>query len=132
VSTSVTRRPFIGQITEFASPEDPQVTFGFKRCGVAENIQRQNLASKVRYVQNDDDGQIVSERDFPMGSLQLETILLALASWNLQDENERVIPISKKSLTQYLSPKEFDFCYAKALEVNPIWAPGGEDETKNA
>lgn len=126
------RRPYAGQITTVTSPIDPDVTFDIKKCGVAENIARQNLSSKVRYIQEDVTGNIVSERDFPMGDLQLETIFLALAGWNLTDENERAIAVTRPNIEKYLAPKEFDFLYQQTLEINPIWRPGGEDDTKDA
>src|SRR5690348_3992562 len=48
---NVKRRPFAGELVPFSSPDDPEVIFQIKRCGVSENIQRQNLSSTVRYVE---------------------------------------------------------------------------------
>lgn len=125
------RRPFAGEIIDVTSPTDPNTIFGLKKVGVAENIQRQNLNSKIRYIMTDDTGEAASERDFPMGDLQLKTLMLSLVEWNLIDDQERPIPLNENTVQTYLSPREFSFLYSKVLELNPIWS-GGEEETKNA
>jgi hypothetical protein len=121
-------RPFAGQLTSHASPVRPEIELQFKRCGVAENIQRANMASKVRYIQEDGTDKVISERDFPMGDLQLETIFLALADWNLGDENGNAIKVTRSNIVKYLEPKEFPWAYKLALEVNPAWAGGDEED----
>jgi hypothetical protein len=126
----VAAKPFAGQLTQFNSPEDAEREFYIKKVGVGENIARQNLASKVRYIQGDSEGEVISERDFPMGDLQLATVVLTLADWKLSDGSSK-IPLTEKNIKTYLSPREFSFLYAKALEVNPLWG-AGEDEEKNA
>lgn len=128
-TVSKVRTPFVGEAKTYDSPDDPDVQFTFKRCGVAENIRRQNLASKIRYIESDDEsGKMISERDFPMGSLQLETILLAMTGWNLIDENSRPVPLNKSTVQSHLSSAEFDFCYRMALAVNPSWGAGADAE----
>lgn len=131
MSAGVIRRPFVGQLATFPSPDDPEVTFDFKRCGIRENVARQNLSATVRYVTEDGTGRFVTERDFPVGDLKFETVALSLAGWNLKDENEAPIPCTRTTMQDYLSPAEFEFCYQKALDVNPMWKNGGEEETKN-
>jgi hypothetical protein len=130
VPAAVVRRPFVAEVIDFESPVHAGTVFGIKRVSIAENIKRQNLASKVRYVQNDESGELVSERDFPMGTLQLETVGMTLAAWNIHDENDHPVPITLKTIQEWLEPREFDFLYSKALEVNPMWAPGGDSDTK--
>lgn len=130
VATTAVRRPFAGEILYFTSPEDPNASFGLKKVGVAENVKRQNLSSKVRYIVSDETGEAVSERDFPMGDLQLKTLMLSLVEWNLVDDNENRIPLNEETAKTYLSPREFSFLYSKVLEINPIWG-SGEEEVKN-
>lgn len=134
----VTRRPFAGQITtvvsvdsKSAAPEE-QVTFDIKRCGVKENIARQNLSQTVRYVTETagEDVRYVTERNFPVGDLKLETIALGLAGWNISDDNNASVPVNRETIQSMLSPSEFEDLYDRVLDVNPMWKPGGEEETK--
>lgn len=124
------RAPYLAQLTSVTSPIDPSVMFDIKKVGVAENIARQNLASTMRYIEQD--AGVVTERDYPLGNMRRDTILLALAGWNLTDANSQPIPVSKETLVTYLDPREFDFLYEQTLEVNPMWKPGGEEDVKNA
>jgi hypothetical protein len=125
--SGVVRRPFAGELVDFPSPDDETVIFSVKRCSVADNIKRQNLASTVRYVNEDDGARFVTERDYPVGDLKIATVTLALGGWNIVDDNNAPLKISELTITQYLSPREFDFIYEKALEVNPIWSGNTED-----
>jgi hypothetical protein len=129
---SVTRRPFIGKIETFNSPEDENLVFGIKRVGTAENIARQNLSATVRFISQDDSDNYATERDFPIGDLKLETVALALGDWNVVDDNERPVPITRQTIQQYLSPAEFEFVYERCLDVNPMWKNGGEAEVKKS
>jgi hypothetical protein len=124
------RPPYLAQLTTVTSPVDTNATFDIKRVGVAENIARQNLASTMRYIEQD--AGVVTERDYPLGNMRRDTILLALAGWNLTDANSQPIPITKETLVTYLDPREFDFLYEQVLDCNPMWKPGGEEELKNA
>lgn len=129
---AVVRRPFIGKIEPFTSPDDENLTFGIKRVGTAENIARQNLSATVRFINQGDEDNYATERDFPIGDLKLETVVLALADWNIVDDNEHPVPVNRKTIQQYLSPAEFEFVYEKCLDVNPMWRNGGETEVKNS
>lgn len=129
--TLVIRRPFVGEIITVQSPDNPDVHFDLRRCGVAEHIARQNLSATVRYVPRDVEDDVVTERDYPMGTLRLKTIMFALKGWNLGDENGHPITLSEVTVQQYLSNREFNFLYDKALEVNPMWTGAdSEEETK--
>lgn len=125
------RQPYVGTISTIDSPIDATIKFDIKRCGVSENIARQNMAATMRYVEQEASTKVVTERDYPLGNMRRDTILLALAGWNLTNDTGVPIPITKDTLVQYLDPKEFDFIYDKVLEVNPMWANGGEEEVKN-
>lgn len=126
-----TRRPFVGELKEFSSPTDPETTFYIKRCGVRENITRRNLSSTVRYIQDEGSERLVTERDYPSGTLELQTLLLALADWNICDEQKNKVMITEENLQIWLAPQEYDFLVRKVFEVNPMWRGGGEEETKN-
>ncbi len=125
------RRPFVGELVTVYSPEDPEVAFTIKRCTNRENIQRKNMASTVRIVQEENGSQrFVQERDFPVGDMELESIALGLDSWNLHDENKNPVPVNRETIPQYTSPAEYDFLYKAILELNPMWRGGGEAEVK--
>lgn len=130
---TVVRRPFAGQTFTFASPIDDSVEFTFKRATTREHLARQNMSSTQRYITETkgNEERYVQERDVPIGDLKLETILLVLCGWNLTDENGANIAINHRTVQQYLEPKEFEFCFEKAMEVNPMWSGRGEDEAKN-
>lgn len=127
-----TRRPFVGELKTFPSPEDPETTFTFKRCGVRENIARRNLVSTVRYIQDEGSDRLITERDYPSGSLDLQTILFALVDWNIHDDNKNKITINEQTVQDWLSPNEYDFVLRMAYEVNPMWLGRGEEEVKNS
>jgi hypothetical protein len=132
LATSVARRPFAGELTAFTSPDDPNATFYVKRCGVAENIQRQNQNSTIRYIEGDERGTFTTERTYPIGDLNVFTVGLGLASWNLEDDNGVPLPVNRENIVKYLSPTEFDALHEKIIEVNPMWGRGGEAEVKKA
>lgn len=123
---SKVRTPQSMLVTEtLTSPYDEEVTFTVKHATNAEDIARQNLFSKVRYYpQNDQDG-MVSERDFPMGDLQIETIRLVLVAWNIVDDHERTQPINEATITFALTAEERQWLYDKIIDMNPIWQAGG-------
>jgi hypothetical protein len=135
ISPMPMRQPYVGQLTTVTSPVDATVTFDIKRCGVAENLARQNMSSTMRYIEQDSvdsNNKYVTERDYPLGNMRRDTILLALAGWNITDLQDRPVPITKETLVTYLDPKEFDWLYDQVLEVNPMWKPNGEEDVKNA
>jgi hypothetical protein len=124
------RQPFVGELTTITSPDNADVKFDIKRCGNREHLARQDLASTMRYTQKGDD--VITERDYPTGTMKLDTVLLALAGWNLTDLEGVALKITRDTVRDYLSPSEFDYLYDQILEVNPMWKPNGEEDTKNA
>jgi hypothetical protein len=130
--SGVNRRPFAGELIDFPSPADTNTIFQIKRCGVSENIARQNLASTMRYVEKDDSGTLVTERDYPIGNLNMATVAYGLAGWNLLDDNNAPIPCTQENMQTYLSPTEFSAVLDKIIEVNPMWGRGGEAAAKKS
>lgn len=123
------RTPFVGELKTITLPDDV-TTVTVKRCGNRENIQRKNLASTVRYVEEMKSGRFVSEKDYPVGDLELETLFLGMHGWNICDSNKNPVPVTRENLTIYLSPAEFDLVYREVLKINPMWTNGGEAEVK--
>lgn len=127
------RSPFVGQVETVTSPDDPDIQFGLKRVGNREIMIHRDRNAAVRYIQRDGADEFVSEKDYPLGSMKIDTITLCLDSWNLcLDENAlRPLPVTQENILAYLSPTEVDFLYEQAIEINPILGPGGKDERKN-
>ncbi len=132
LATGVTRRPFAGELIAFTSPDDENVTFYIKRCGVGDNIRRQNLNSTIRYIEGDERGTFTTERSYPIGDMNVETVLLGLGGWNLQDDNGVPLAVNKETVLSYVRPTEFDALLEKIVEVNPMWGRGGEKEVKKS
>ena len=64
------------------------------------------MSSKVRYIQGEGEDQFVSEKDFPMGTMRIETILLALTDWNIEDEKTgKKAVINNDNLKDLVDPK---------------------------
>lgn len=126
------RQPYVGEILNFDSPVDPDVEFGIRRIGNREHLQYQNMTSKVRYYEEEENSNIrvVTERDFPMGSMKVQTIMLALARWNIEDASGKPVEITEDHLRDFTQPEELDFLHEKVLEVNPILA--GASARKNS
>lgn len=113
----------MGKPEEVASPLDPDVKFRIKHIGVGEMIEHRDSNAKVRYTTRDGDNGIeyISEREFPEGTGQMETILRCLAGWDIADEVTGLeASIDEANVNAYLDPEEFDFVYQKCLEINPI------------
>jgi hypothetical protein len=117
---SVTRTPFVGEITTVISPTTPEVQFGIKRVGNREVQSHRNMNSAIRYTQTEGSDTFTTEKDYPVGSLRVDTVALCLESWNLADLSGNPIRIDKEAILSYLEPEELDFLYDKALEVNPV------------
>ena len=124
------RQPFVGETLPFESPVDPEVEFGIKRVGNREHIAYRNLSSKIRYIQSEGDDTFVSEKDYPAGDMSVSTILLALASWNIEEPDGKIVEINRENLIAYTKPEELEFLHDKVLEVNPILT--GKDKAKNS
>jgi hypothetical protein len=116
------RSKFIGEIEQVTSPSDPEVSFGIKRIGTREMIAYRNRNSKVSYITRSGDSgeEYITERSFPAGDGEIDTIYLCLARWDLADENNIPIPITHESIQDYLSPEEVDFLFTESHRVNPI------------
>lgn len=126
-----TRTPFIGQIETVPSPEDPDIEFGIKRVGNREVMIHRDRNAAVRYIQRDtaNGEEFISEKDYPVGSMTLDTVSLCLASWNIADEKGQVVPINRDTIQDYTSPVELNFLYDKIHEFNPVLS--GKTEQKN-
>lgn len=128
---SKVRLPFVPPTRQVASPDDPEVVFTIKRAGNAEHLARENMNSKVRYFESQEEGgQVVSEREFPFGAMKLETVMLCLTAWNIEEAPGAVAPITKENVIRLLSPEEFNFLYEQVMEFNPLWQRGGEKNSE--
>lgn len=126
------RIPFIGEIVDFPSPEDPDVTFGIKRLATRDVMSYRDKNSIVRFIQRDGVGgeEFIQEKDYPAGTMRVDTVQLGLASWNITDENGKPVDITRENILAYVTPVELDEVFKKVHEINPILA--GETATKNA
>ena len=119
---------------EITFPADPEygetedTVFTIKRATNAEDVQRANLFSKVRFVY-DADG-YSTERDYPEGDMQMETIRLCLVDWNLCDEKGNKLPVTVPNMNTWLKATERKKLYSEILDFNPTWKYG-RDEEKN-
>lgn len=118
------RSRHISKTVEEKSPLDPRVRFMIKRVGTREMIEHRDDNAVVRYISRDTGNGVeyLSEKEYPEGTRQLETILRCLQSWNITDEQDQPVPIDEDTLRDYLDPEEFDFLHEKCLLHNPILA----------
>lgn len=124
------RTPFVGEISNFVSPIDKEVIFGIKRLNNRDVESYRDKNSVVRFISDEGDGnKFVQEKDYPMGTMRTDTALLGLADWNIVDENNVPVKITRKSMLELLDPRELDAIYERVLEVNPILT--GRDAEKN-
>ena len=108
-------------------PYDKDAEFTIKKASNREDVERSNLFSKMRMVQNlGTPDELITERDIPNGDLQVQTILMCLVGWNLQDENGRTYEINEGNILDLITPAERRALYGEILDFNPIWK--GEDE----
>lgn len=125
------RTAFVGELTEFASPtRDDGTLFQLKRFGPREIMMYRNTNSQVRYIMGDDDDKVVTEKDYPMGDMQLTVVSLGLGDWNLTDDGGKPLPINKDTILTYLDPEEITAIYDKVFEINP--ALKGESTRKKS
>lgn len=87
-------------------------------------IARQNLFDKVRYISIGEEGETATERSFPMGDLRLETVMMVIKDWNLEDDKGRKQAINHNSVLNLLSPEELMETYDHVIDMNKVW--GGE------
>ena len=127
---SKSRIPFVGEVLNFPSPTDKEVLFGVKRLNNHDVKTYRDKNSVVRFISREGDGnEFVQEKDYPMGTMRVDTVCLGLASWNITDEHDKPVLINEKAILQYLMPEELDAIYDKVLEVNPILT--GRDAKKD-
>ena len=125
---SVRRRGGTKQI-EVTSPFENAFTAVIKRATNREDVARVNMFSKLRQITNAGrPDEIVIERDYEAGTVQVDTILLCLVSWDITDEDGRVYPINEDNLLDLITGAERRWLFDKIMEFNPIWR--GEDEEK--
>lgn len=124
------RQPFVGELVALISPEDKEVVFKIKRFGNREVMAYRDKNSQVRYIYKQDDEEMVTEKDYPVGSMQIDVVEMGLASWNITDSEDHLIPLSRETILGYLMPEELEAIHAKILEINPILT--GEKARKNS
>jgi hypothetical protein len=127
------RAPFVGDTKTFASPTDKETTFVIRRLSIQQVMIYRDRNSKVRYIteDNDDNNQkVVTERDYPAGSMTVDIAVLGLASWNIADLAGNNVPVSEENMLKYLEPEELDFISEKVLDVNPILSNRGNQKSK--
>jgi hypothetical protein len=120
-------------VSPYSFPEgsDQFVTFTIKKATNREDVERSNLFARVEYVQNDEvEGEMITRREFPVGDLQIRTILLVLVGWDIEDDGKKVL-ITQQTILDYLLPEERQWLFEQVIEFNPIWAPGGREAQKS-
>lgn len=110
--------------------QDPTAQFTIRKASNRDDVERANLFSKMRYIQNlGTPEELITERDMPNGDLQIETISMCLVSWNFEDEGGRVYEVNRENILELLSASERRELYGEILDHNPIWK--GEEEGKD-
>src|SRR5258708_18289085 len=123
------RTPFVGEVVTVHSPKDEEIEFGLKRVGNRELMAHRDRNAAVRYIQRTDTDEFISEKDYPVGTMKVDTLLLGLDSWNIANDQHQVVKIDRESILSYLLPEELDYLYDQALEINPILS--GREARKN-
>lgn len=118
------RVPYIASTVPVSSPEDPEVTFDIKKIGLKELISYRDRDAVTRYLARDGENgdEFVTEKEYPRGSNQLDTIQICLGGWNLTDPQTGpgVLPITRENIIAYLTPDELDFLFDECFRINPI------------
>lgn len=90
-------------------------------------IARQDIFSKVSYITKDETGEVRTERDFPMGQLMIETLMLVFDSWNLTPRKDsKPYPITHDNIRTLMEPEEIKWLYEHIIDMNPCWGGKGE------
>lgn len=111
-------------------PYDKSAQFTIKKASNRDDVERSNLFSKMRMIQNlGTPDELITERDIPNGELQLATIMMCLVGWNLEDDKGRVFEINEENVLELLTAAERRNLYSEILDFNPIWK--GEEEGKD-
>lgn len=123
------RQPFVGELIPFSSPEDTEVTFSIKRLNVRDVMAYRNQNSQVRYIMEEDNERVITEKDYPMGTMRVDVVMLGLANWNITDAIGNPVSVNRENIIAYLIPEELDALYDKVIIINPILS--GEKARKN-
>lgn len=111
------------------SPYDKSLKLVIRKATNREDVERQNLFSKMRTIQNvGTPNELIIERDIQMGQVQIDTILLCMDDWNLADEDGEIYPMTEDNLLDFFKPAERRWAYQMIMEYNPMWL--GEEEAK--
>lgn len=106
---------------------DERVEFVVKYADNRAVLARQNLFSKVNYINEDESGRTITQRSFPMGDLRLETVMLVLTSWNLRPaDGAAPFAITHKNVIDLMSAEELAWLYDRSIDMNPVWGGLGE------
>lgn len=126
-----TRQPFVGELVPLISPEDPDVTFSIQRLNNRDVMAYRDKNSQVRYIYDDGDAnnKMITEKDYPMGTMRVDVVALGLANWNITDPTGNPIKVSRETILSHLLPEELDAIYDKVMVVNPILS--GDKARKN-
>lgn len=119
-------------LTKTVSPEDdPETTFTIRRADNRIDVSRANMFSRVRYIPQDESEGYITERDFPMGDMQIATIKLCLVSWNIEDKSGKLYPINEATIERLITPEERVWLYGEIIDFNPTWQ-NREQSRKNS
>jgi hypothetical protein len=114
---------------DVVSPYKDPFTATIARATNREDVERTNMFSKMRQIQNTGTpDEIVIERDFAMGDIQIATIILCLEKWDIADDTGRVYEVSEDNLLDLITGQERRWLYEEIMDFNPIWK--GEEEEK--
>lgn len=109
---------------------DKDAQFTIKKASNRDDVERANLFSKMRMIQNmGSPDELITERDVPQGDLQMATILMCLVGWNFEDEGKRTYDITEENILELMSAQERRELYMAILDYNPVWK--GEEEGKD-
>lgn len=126
----VVRKRGMKQTKVVQSPYEAGVEFTIRKATNREDVERQNMFSKMRTIQNvGTPNELIIERDIHMGTVQVDTIVLCTDDWNLGDEDGEVYPIMDETVLEFLKPSERRWLYDEIMKYNPMWM--GEDELKD-
>lgn len=116
------RTPFVGETKTIDSPIQKDAKFVLRRVNTGQVIAHRDRNSVVRFITQDDENgeRYIQEKDYPVGTMQLDTIILVLFSWNIQDEKHQNIEITREHVIAYLDPEELDAIYEEGIKLNPI------------
>lgn len=123
------RVPFIGEIIDYPSPLDPEVIFGVKRLPNRDVMAYRDKNSVVRFITEENSERYIQEKDYPAGTMRVDTAVMGLATWNITDESGKSVDITRDNILLFLDPEELDGIYDKVLEINPILT--GREKSKN-